>query len=272
MNDYLEDFSAPAITMAIEANLWAYWSLFGLLPGAELHDEPDLLWVLTDIPIPLFNGVVRTRLAPEAADAAIVTVLHRAASRKVPLMWVVGPTTQPADLGRSLIAHGLLHVGDDPGMAVDLDKVQSSLPPPKALRIERVNDLATLRTWCSFTDQEEVSNALFELFSTIGFGLDRPIQNYLGWLDGEPVATASLVLAAGVAGICNVMTVPQAQRQGIGTMMTVAPLREARSLGYRVGVLQSSKLGLGVYLRLGFQEYCSVGLYLWPGNARKTEN
>ncbi len=79
------------------------------------------------------------------------------------------------------------------------------------------------------------------------------------------VATASLVLSAGVAGLYSVMTLPEVQRRGIGTLMTVVPLRAARARGYRVGVLQSSPMGLSLYRRLGFQEYCRIAGYLWQG-------
>jgi ribosomal protein S18 acetylase RimI-like enzyme len=62
------------------------------------------------------------------------------------------------------------------------------------------------------------------------------------------------------------MTVPEAQRQGIGALMTVTALHDAQARGYRLGVLQSSKMGLALYHRLGFQEYCTIGIYFWPGD------
>ena len=43
--------------------------------------------------------------------------------------------------------------------------------------------------------------------------------------------------------------------------MTMAPLLDARAMGYRVGILHSSPLGLEVYRRLGFQEYCWMSHY-----------
>jgi len=80
---------------------------------------------------------------------------------------------------------------------------------------------------------------------------------------GEPVATASLFLAAGVAGVYFVFTVEEARRQGIGTTITLAALREARGMGYETGVLGSSELGYSVYRRLGFEEHCRIGVYEW---------
>ena len=52
------------------------------------------------------------------------------------------------------------------------------------------------------------------------------------------------------------------RRQRMGTTLTLAPLREARAMGYRIGLLDSSNMGLGVYRRLGFQKYCKMSHYV----------
>ena len=53
------------------------------------------------------------------------------------------------------------------------------------------------------------------------------------------------------------------RRQGIGAAVTLAPLLEARDMGYEVGILHASPMGLGMYGRVGFQECCRMSHYVW---------
>jgi predicted acetyltransferase len=43
--------------------------------------------------------------------------------------------------------------------------------------------------------------------------------------------------------------------------MTLAALREARARGYAIGILSPSEMGLRIYQRIGFREYCKVNIY-----------
>jgi predicted acetyltransferase len=43
--------------------------------------------------------------------------------------------------------------------------------------------------------------------------------------------------------------------------MTLAPLREARARGYAIGTLSPSEMGLRIYRRIGFREYCQIHIY-----------
>ena len=100
-----------------------------------------------------------------------------------------------------------------------------------------------------------------EMFRRLGSG--GRWRHYLGRLGGEPVATSALFFAAGVAGVYCVSTIESARRRGIGAAVTLAALREARDLGHGLAVLTSSEMGYSVYRKLGFVEYCRIGLYEW---------
>lgn len=76
----------------------------------------------------------------------------------------------------------------------------------------------------------------------------------------------SAVAGSRCRGIHNVGTVASARRKGIGAVMTVMAQLEARAPGYRVGILDPSKLGFGVHQRPGFQEQCRMGHYVWVGD------
>jgi ribosomal protein S18 acetylase RimI-like enzyme len=89
-------------------------------------------------------------------------------------------------------------------------------------------------------------------------GLDLPVRNYLGYLNGRPVSTSTVFYGGGVAGIYCVSTLPEARGKGIGAAITLKPLQEARDMGYRVGVLQSSEMGFNVYKKLGFRHLCQI--------------
>jgi GNAT superfamily N-acetyltransferase len=272
-SDILKDFSAPALVMAIKANLFEWYRYIGRSPGAEMHQSPQLTWLLTGIPTSFVNGVLRARLEPDNVDDVIAETLAHFKSRNVTnFSWWVEPGDRPADLGEHLVARGFNYTEGGPGMAVDLLELNEDLTTPSGLTIERVGDPEMLRKWAyasltGFGISDTNVSTWFDVFAGLGF--DLPLRNYVGSLNGEAIATSGLFLAAGVAGVYVVATIPEARRQGIGAAITLAPLREARAMGYRIGILHSSPMGLGVYHRIGFKEYCKMSHYEWGGETNE---
>jgi len=171
------------------------------------------------------------------------------------------PSVKSSDWEPLLSEFGFGFRDDTPGMAVDLDSFPESPAMPEGLEIRAVEDESALRTWARvFTIGYGMlpawENTIFEVWNTIG--LDFPVRNYLGYLDGEPVSTSTIFYGRGVAGIYDVATLTEARGRGLGTALTLAPLLDARQAGYRIGVLQSSEMGFGVYKRMGFRHLCQI--------------
>ena len=266
MNNILQDLSPARVAQALDANKIAFGTLLSTLPRAALHTEPGLRWFETGVPDELFNGVVQTQLEQEALPAAIERVLAHFQQRRLPFHWHVGPSSFPINFGDLLAAHGIGHVEDEPGMALDLLTLNEDLPLASNLTIQPVTTDELLHQWTRAWGcgaPEEVIRHWFTVYSDLPLGPERSLRLYLGSIAGKPVATVELFLAAGVAAINHVVTLHQFRQQGIGAMMTLMAAREARQAGYRIGVLTASPMGINIYRRLGFKECCLVSTYEW---------
>ncbi|GCE26568.1 hypothetical protein KDA_20520 [Dictyobacter alpinus] len=262
------DLEDSSIIQAIEANTCEFLLTLGRLGGGEERSDEEVQWTIGGAPIGYHNCVVRARLTAETADEAIVASARRFQAYNVPGTWHVGPSMQPEDLGTRLLAHGFSDGGEEPGMAADLLNINEQISFPAELAITRVGNEEELQVWtqtlaAGFGEGEIETNWVGAMYGKIGFDEQGAWHHYLGQLNGKPVATTSMFLAAGVAGIYFVFTLPQARRKGVGAAITLAALQDARNRGYRVGVLGASMMGYAVYQRLGFQEYCRFHLYEW---------
>lgn len=256
----------------IDANKIAYGEYLSTFPGAIFHDEPGITWFETGVPLDLFNGVLQIRLDASALPAVIDRVLAHFQGRGLPFQWHLGPSSQPADAGALLQARGIMHVEDEPGMAVELSALNEALPISPDVTIQPVTTEDELRAWAGVWGcgaPEEVTRQWAALYSRLRFGPEEQMRFYLGLLRGEPVATSALFLGAGVAAVNDVVTLPQARRQGIGAAMTLHAARDARAAGYRVAVLTASPMGINIYRRLGFREYGIFSTFEWSPPSAK---
>ncbi len=254
--------------LAIEENGAELLLALGRAAGAEERDDGRVSWTIGNCPIDYHNAVVRADLSPEEADKEIEASLERMRAHGVPGSWHVGPSMRPSDLAERLAARGFEYGGDDIGMAAELSELPEEVPTPDGFAVERVRDEAGLAAWVEtlgsgFGEGPVEAEWVGEMYRRLGYDDRGQWRHYVGVLGGEAVATSTMFLGAGVAGIYFVFTVEGARRRGIGAAMTLAPLLEARQLGYRTGVLGSSEMGYPVYRRLGFEERCRIGVYEW---------
>lgn len=90
---------------------------------------------------------------------------------------------------------------------------------------------------------------------------DAEFQYFVVEKDGKVAAVSAMGLLDGVAGIYCVAVLPEYRNRGLGAAVTAEPLRRAAKVGYDIGVLQASTMGLPVYQRLGFVESGSVDTF-----------
>lgn len=256
---------------AIEANWEAYHYCLGRSPKVEFSVGRYLTWLMTELPDHFMNLVVCRGLPSEGADELIENTLAHFKSLNIrKLSWFVHEDGLSTDLDKVLSAHGLtFRESFATEMAVNLSPLPENLPKRPGLSIIPVVDGCGLRQWIhvasiGFRISEEFEKVWYDFFADAIF--NPQFRTYLALLNGEPVGTSQLFLSYGVAGIYNVTCIPEARGQGIGSAVTFAPLLEACKIGYRIGILQASKLGYNVYRRLGFQDFGNLSLYLWEND------
>ncbi|HLP87366.1 MAG TPA: GNAT family N-acetyltransferase [Nostocaceae cyanobacterium] len=265
MSQILTDLTSPDLVPALHNNLWRYFTNYGRAPKREFYTNSYLTWFCTDISFPLLNGVFSAQLPPEKMDLIIEDTLGYFRTKQVPIVWWVGPETQPTNLGKYLEAHSLSCIEKMPVMAIDL----SNLPPEENLAGDlttaQVQDNTTLEHWIniagvSFELSSQITKEFLELESSLGLTSQEYIR-FIAYWQGLPVATSALYLDGQTAGIYIVATAPEARKKGIASALVLATLQHAHQLGYHIATLQASKMGVNVYRRLGFQEIYQVSLY-----------
>jgi len=256
-NDLIQMLEGVAVESCFAWDAW---------PRIEVCRGPGLLWIASEVPFPLFNCVLDTRLTGEDAGLQIDGIQAKAAIRGVPISWYVTPLSRPANLGELLMERGFALDGGAAAFAGTIPEMEPEGVP--GLSIARVTDRDALIDWCSvltavFGFPPSVGHSWFEMHDAVGF-IGR-WRHYLALLDGRPVGASSLFAGQKMALVANVAVLSKARRKGIGTSVTVAALRDARSLGQDRAAIFSSDMGEGVYRRLGFEEVCRMNLYIWAG-------
>jgi GNAT superfamily N-acetyltransferase len=247
--------ASPDLVAAVELNQAHWLRLEGQLPWVEFHEEPDVLRVFAGDTWPR-NRVVLARFTPANAHRRVGEILAKHLEKKVACTWVVGPTSEPPDLGRFLRAHGFTCLIHCPGMSRDLEILPAQPPIPKGFRIEQLDEPARLQPLTT-----ERRRRQYQGLSAAAKLRPRQVWYFAASRGKQHVGGTTLLAAAGVAGIYGVEVLKDFRRRGLGAALVYAALREAQSLGFRSAVLSASGLGRGIYERLGFREICRLSFW-----------
>jgi len=156
--------------------------------------------------------------------------------------------------------HGLRLSTELPGMVAE--RLLPPLKPLPRLEVRRVHDETTRAAF------SEIGSICFHVplswFREV-FDSDTVWDRfaaYVAYHDGEPVATAAVVVGGGAIGVYNVATLPEKQRRGFGEYVMRYALAEARrEHGREPLILQSTPVGLRLYQRMGFRSVARVAVY-----------
>ncbi len=254
---------------AVHENLYALFRSFQILPGCELVENEKFSLHHASPSNSMFKGAWRTRHAPEEVEGAIDETIAWFDERGAPyFFWWTDPKTNPEDLNERLVSRGFDgNMIGDPGMVADLYSLNEDVQVPNGFIVRQALEKGMLEHWRdvfvrSFNVPDSIGQAWVD--ATIMAGQEQaPWKMYVGYLHEKPVATSIIFNGAGVVGVYSVGTLPEVRLRGIGSVITLQPMLEARQEGYFYAVLFSSRMGYPVYKRLGFREVESkIGIFI----------
>jgi GNAT superfamily N-acetyltransferase len=158
-------------------------------------------------------------------------------------------------------------------MAIELKNLIDDRPKPPNFIIKKVTEEESTRifgnVWANgYPMPTPLADYYMDCFNDLGIETDE-LKLYIGYLNGKPVSTSLLFLGGGVAGLYAVTVLQEARGHGIGTEMSLHPMREARRLGYYIGVLDATQQGYGIYKRIGFQDCGAPRIFIHSAPEQK---
>ncbi|MBI5291577.1 MAG: GNAT family N-acetyltransferase [Chloroflexi bacterium] len=267
MSHKLTDFSPAALVRANRANLYEFFRSFEQSPYMEFAKGDGLSRWSCTFQYAWFNAILGARDATPADSAYIEDSLayFKAKNTTEITCWLEDGVNLAS--WETLLTPRGFRLEDGPaGMSVDLNRLNETGQIPAGAEIVAVSNEQSVRDCAEVLiygygfppDWKDIT-----IDFLIGLGQDTPYRSYVAYWEGKPVSTAAVFFGEEVAGIYSVATVAEARGKGFGAAVTLAPLLDARKMGYRVGILQASTMGLPVYKRMGFQQDFRVGSFFY---------
>lgn len=276
----LENRLMPAVSQGLVD--WANGWRQPPAPGIEIIETPRYRLVLQpDFPIAGPNSASWIRCRPEDADEVIDEVEAVFRARRLPLMFVLDPGTQPDSFPEFLAARGIHPDEHAPESAVMVLPIEARIAAPAVDGLELHDALADSETFRrgntvnveAFTgvvlaDDDPDRNALLERrrLNNIAYGSRRVI---LATVDGEPAGSAGLNLFPPDGATLNGGAVrPKFRGRGVYRALLAARLEMAREAGVAGVCVWGGPMSAPILERLGFQTVGWRRFYLDPSNTR----
>ncbi len=250
------------ISSMIEYNTAEFFMNLGHLNKDEVLDKPEIKYIFSkNWQSRIFMANFNELEAPQN----IMQIISRLKELKISALWFISPMSRPENLENILEDHGFTFQNSWKAMAIHLKTAPEQFDIPDGMEIKEVQNLEELKIW---TDVLVKSFEFPIVESYKKYFINAGVENidfnyYLGFFNGEPVATSIYFKGTTAAGLFYIGTIPKARGKGIAETMVKYLLNRAKNEDYEFCVLQASELGYPVYKRIGFKEYFDTNIYNW---------
>jgi GNAT superfamily N-acetyltransferase len=265
MSQKLTDFSPAALVRANRANLYEFFRYFEHSSFMEFSKRDRFVRWCGKLQIDWYNGILcECNASPSDGAFLDESLAYFKGKNTTEMSFWLEDGVNLAGWEALLSPRGFKLVEGPSAMSADLNKLNDIVNLPAGAEIRIVSDEKSMQdrveVLCNgFGGPPNWKDTMVDFY--LGLGVDAPFRSYLAYWDGKPVSTAEVFFGEEVAGINGVATVPEARGKGFAAAVTLAPLLDARKMGYRVGTLQATKMGFPIYIRMGFEHNFNLGFF-----------
>jgi predicted GNAT family acetyltransferase len=199
------------------------------------------------------------------ADAVIAQVQAFFAKRHHRVGWWLNPSSTPGDLVIRLEAAGFSKVIEQAGQVLtNLERDITVNPVVTVRQATQADRDELMRLYATAYPLPEALAAVITDVVPLAAGG----RHYLAFLEGveRPVAVASMFPfpTSPIAVMQGAATLSAYRGQGVYTALMAKRLADARALGMEAAILQADRrTSAPICANLGFEEVCSIDLYVW---------
>jgi hypothetical protein len=251
-----------------DLNLVAFWCESSKwIPHPEILNQNDTVLINSALDFPGCSFAFNLALdATESPDAFVSRIKAFFAGRKRAFSLLIRGHADQA-IARHCRDQDMFLVADTPGMVLDKPVMEQAIPAGGELRwVEKEKTLQDFKQVVAEAYQDlafpqEVSESYFSHVERV---LAPHFILAVVYLEGEPASTALAMLSHGIAGIYWVGTTKKARARGLAEYCTRKVSNAAFALGARKVVLQASKFGESIYLKIGYREFTRYPWFICP--------
>lgn len=236
----------------------------GFQNPCEVRDRDGILLVAgaSDFPGSYWNAAARDSTSVEPGALAQAARAFFAPKKRMYSFSVIGK--QDGDLEEYLLDNEYELGVEIPCMSVTRPLPESEVPA--GVRIQTISSAKHVEDFIEVSVLAYAMLGLPEVHTRAMFTkpealLDKNILGCIAYRGEEPLATALSFMTGACGGLYWIGTRPNAQRLGLGALLTAHATKMSFGAGAKVVTLQASKLGEPVYRKLGFETYGMLKRY-----------
>jgi ribosomal protein S18 acetylase RimI-like enzyme len=232
--------------------------------GGIVTSQNTIRYALSGIESGYFNKVTFSDCTREEAQNHINYIIAEANRLKVPISWMVMPSSKPENLAALLKEHGFVLKITIAAMRYQLhEQIQEKLP--ENFFLKRATELDDIKACVEllasgFNYSLGAANAYFSLFTPT---VPNNLEVYCGVYEGNYATIGCLLHFSDYAYLSKITTSDACRNKWLARALTTELLNRAYHYGLKTAILGSSPNARSLYTKMGFEHCFDFEIYVY---------